>query len=331
MSKPTKVGNKWRARVRKNGQQRSKNFSTKREAELWIKQTEIEIETGTIAPKMLDEIRISQVMRRYVAEVLELRKNPRRDIMAINNTIRDYPNIFNKTISKFNRMDVVNWKEQRCKVASDATVIREWNSLSGCLTHAIKVWGLPIDNPFQQVKKPQKPKPRNRRVSDSEIDLIKSAFDWDENITHKKDYACWCFLFAIETACRAGEILKLEWSDIKQVGDKAIAHLRETKNGEDRNVPLNKEARRLIALLPRDTDKPVMLDSRQLDSNFRKYRPIELKDLHFHDTRHEALSRMAKIVQNPMDLAKISGHKDVSILLNVYYNPNNYDLVDLFD
>lgn len=331
MSKPFKVGDRWRARVRINGHDRSKNFSTYREAELWIKQTEIEAETGTIAPKMLDEIKVSQVIKRYIAEVLEKRKNPKRDILFLKRAMSDYPQLFNKTVRNFGRLDVVAWKEARSKQVSDATVIREWNTISGCITHAIKVWGLPIENPFLQVKKPAKAKPRNRRISANEIEEIKQAFLWNETITQKKDYACWCFLFAIETGCRAGEILKLEWSDIVSVGDKAIAQLRETKNGADRNVPLNAEARRLIGLLPKDAEKPVLLSSAQLDSNFRKHRPAELRDLRFHDTRHEALSRMAKFITNPMDLAKISEHKDVNILMTVYYNPDNLDLLDHFD
>ena len=33
----------------------------------------------------------------------------------------------------------------------------------------------------------------------------------------------------------------------------------------------------------------------------------------------------------PMQLAKISGHKDLRILLNVYYNPDIGELADLLD
>ena len=33
----------------------------------------------------------------------------------------------------------------------------------------------------------------------------------------------------------------------------------------------------------------------------------------------------------PMTLAKISGHKDVKILLNTYYNPQGEDLAGLLD
>ena len=52
--------------------------------------------------------------------------------------------------------------------------------------------------------------------------------------------------------------------------------------------------------------------------------------MHFHDSRREALTRMAKKV--PVEtLAKISGHRDLRILLNVYYNPDMAEVADLLD
>ena len=53
------------------------------------------------------------------------------------------------------------------------------------------------------------------------------------------------------------------------------------------------------------------------------------EDLHFHDTRREALSRLAKKV-DVMTLAKISGHRDIKILLNTYYAPDMSDVAGLW-
>ena len=43
-----------------------------------------------------------------------------------------------------------------------------------------------------------------------------------------------------------------------------------------------------------------------------------LKDLHFHDTRHEAITRLARKV-DVLDLARMVGHRDINSL-RVYYN-----------
>ena len=47
-------------------------------------------------------------------------------------------------------------------------------------------------------------------------------------------------------------------------------------------------------------------------------RALELNDLHFHDTRHEATTRLSKKL-DIMDLARMTGHKDLKSLM-VYYN-----------
>ena len=69
------------------------------------------------------------------------------------------------------------------------------------------------------------------------------------------------------------------------------------------------------------------LTKASLDALFRKLkkRNIFQEDIHFHDSRREALTRLAKIY-SAMDLAKISGHRDIRILLNTYYAPTVQDL-----
>ncbi len=49
-----------------------------------------------------------------------------------------------------------------------------------------------------------------------------------------------------------------------------------------------------------------------------------------HDTRREALTRLSKIF-NVMELAKISGHRDLRVLQNVYYAPSADDLAEKLD
>ena len=137
-------------------------------------------------------------------------------------------------------------------------------------------------------------------------------------------------LFAIETAMRAGEICGLTWNDIYLT--KRIAHLPITKNGSSRDVPLSKRAIEIIEKLKGIDEKSVFnVDAKTLDVLFRRARDkCEIEDLHFHDTRREALTRMSKKVPVEM-LAKISGHKDLRILLNVYYRPEMSDIASMLD
>ena len=100
-------------------------------------------------------------------------------------------------------------------------------------------------------------------------------------------------------------------------------HLPDTKNDSSRNVPLSEAALALIELMRGVDDERVLtLDSPSLSTLFREKRDstsLKDSDLRFHDTRHEAYTRLAQILPI-QDLAKVSGHRDLKILLNTYYN-----------
>jgi integrase len=125
------------------------------------------------------------------------------------------------------------------------------------------------------------------------------------------------FLFALETAMRQGEIWKLAWKDVHL--DKRFVRLHETKNGSKRDVPLSKEAVRLLNLL--DNKKRTVFDSNQASSGtiFRRCLALAgIEGLTFHDTRHEALTRLARKL-DVLDLARMVGHRDPRSLM-IYYN-----------
>jgi integrase len=68
------------------------------------------------------------------------------------------------------------------------------------------------------------------------------------------------------------------------------------------------------------------LTDKSLDALFRKAKKaLLLADVNFHDSRAEALTRLARRV-DVLTLARISGHKDLQLLLNVYYRESTADI-----
>jgi integrase len=95
--------------------------------------------------------------------------------------------------------------------------------------------------------------------------------------------------------------------------------------GRPREVPLSRHAVRLLRPVA-DREKCFSVSSGTLDTIFRKARDkLLIKDLHFHDSRAEALTRLSRKV-DVMTLAKISGHKDLRILQQVYYRESAEDI-----
>ena len=127
---------------------------------------------------------------------------------------------------------------------------------------------------------------------------------------------------------RAGEIVGLTDKTVDRTT--RVATLPRTKNGSVRKVPLSTAALKLLDELP-ETDGPLFnLNSQQIDALFRKVRDkAQIWDLHFHDSRHEAITRLAKKV-DVLSLARMVGHKDIKMLM-VYYNETAEELAQRLD
>jgi len=114
---------------------------------------------------------------------------------------------------------------------------------------------------------------------------------------------------------RQGEILKLRWENINFRS--RVAHLPETKNGSKRDVPLSLRARDALIRLGQKTEGEVFSYSAAgLKSVWRLMNiSLGIKNLHFHDTRHEACSRLFELgTLDIMEVAAITGHKSLAML-----------------
>jgi integrase len=189
---------------------------------------------------------------------------------------------------------------------------------------AVREWGWLRSNPLASIKKPSPPPSRRRRITDDEATRVVTALGYDggepENASQRVALA---FLFALETAMRSGEIVGLTWD---RVAEKSVT-LPETKNGDARAVPLSMRARELLSVLPKDNGNVFGLDDALRDALWRKARDrAKLQNLHFHDSRAEAIWRLSKKL-DVLQLARMIGHRDLRSL-QLYYNESADELAD---
>jgi len=117
-------------------------------------------------------------------------------------------------------------------------------------------------------------------------------------------------------------ICALQWDDLEI--DRRFARVRRGKTeAASRDVPLSTEAVRIAVQLASVRDGPMVFQIKAplLDALFRKARrksELDDSDLHFHDTRHEGITRMAQQM-HVLRLAKAVGHRDLR-MLQAYYN-----------
>jgi integrase len=186
-------------------------------------------------------------------------------------------------------------------------------------------WGWLRESPFDKLSPPPAGRPRTRRVSDDELGRICLALNYEGGQPETaSQFIALAALLSLETAMRQGEILSLTPADVHL--DRRVVRLHDTKNGESREVPLSKAA---IAILQITPEFPVAAPT--FDTLFRRARRrAGLDDLHFHDIRREATTRLAAKL-DPLTLAKVTGHRDVKILLATYYAPSMTDVASRLD
>ncbi len=103
--------------------------------------------------------------------------------------------------------------------------------------------------------------------------------------------------------------------------------LTKARNGSKRSVGLNIEAVRVLQSLPRSTEKVIKgyYETGKLDCDFKAACVAAgLLDLHFHDLRHEAATRLAPHMML-QELTKIMGWKTLQMVMR-YYNPTAQEL-----
>jgi integrase len=99
-------------------------------------------------------------------------------------------------------------------------------------------------------------------------------------------------------------------------------HIRVSKNGKDRYVPLNQTVREMLESLPRTSEyvfSSPKTSGRLVNVKFRFDRAKSdagIKNFRFHDLRHTAATRMADGGADAFALAAIFGWSDVRMALH---------------
>lgn len=315
-SRKGKRGTTHRAQVCVNGVRQSATFDSKSAARAWMQDAEAEL-----SGDKLPEGTVASALRRYAREVSPGHRGERWELLRLA-AIGKQP-IAAVRLPALRGSDLADWREERLRTVSPATVLREMNLLHSVFESCRRDWGLLRANPLAEVRRPTAPPSRKRRITQPEIDAILAKLGYfggkPENVSQRIAIA---FLFALETAMRSGEIVGLQWAD---VGKHSVT-LPKTKNGDSREVALSTEAHRLLKLLPHTKGRPVFdLDSAQRDALFRKARDkAKIPTLRFHDSRAEAIFRLSKKL-DVMELARMIGHRDLKSLL-FYYSTSAAEL-----
>ncbi|MBA9071035.1 integrase [Methylobacterium sp. RAS18] len=289
---------------------RAKSFDTKADAERWARSLEAELDRCGALPdtRPAEKTTLAQVLERYRDTVSPTKRSSVTEIARINAILRRP--ICHRTMTLLSSADLATYRDERLKTVAPATVIRELNTISHAIDTARREWDIHLaQNPCKLVRRPSPPKGRTRRLEGNEEQILLAAAD-----AGRVRYLRPLIELAVETGMRRGELLSLRWEHINL--DRRVAHLPLTKNGTSRDVPLSRRAVETLRSLRTGESTTVFTAAPNAVRLAweRLRRRVGLEDLHLHDLRHEAVSRLFELGFNVVEVASISGHRELRML-----------------
>lgn len=307
-------GKSWRVQIRRLGhapisKSFPKRFFTKGQAWAWADRAERELLTGTFTPA---KHTLGEAFTQYDRDESPKKRGARWEQYRLRSDAFRLAPMASRPIAQLTAADIASWRDRRLRAVSGSTVRREMNLIESVLEVARREWKWIQVNPIRDVTKPPNPRSRRRRVPDTDTKALASHLTGPAG---REVYAG--FRLGIETGMRAGELWSLEPEQINL--RRRVAHLLETKNGDERDVPLSTAAVKIIRGLLKDgRSRLFMVSNASRDVLFRRARDAAgIQNLHFHDSRAEAIYRMSKKL-DVLELARVIGQRDIKSLMFYY-------------
>jgi len=205
---------------------------------------------------------------------------------------------------------IERFKNHRREKVSAATVNRELACLSNIFTKAIE-WDKIDTNPVHKVKFLKEPKGRLRYLEKEEIQKLLNV---------ASNYLRPILILALNTGMRRSEILGLKWHNVDI--RKGIIYLLDTKNNENREVPLNDLVKKTLIKIPKHPDSPYIFckkDGRPIKDVRKSFnaalKKVGITNFRFHDLRHTFASQLAMAGIDLNTIRELMGHKSLAMTL----------------
>lgn len=304
-------GTQWQAQVRRHGfPPQTRTFGKRSDALVWARQTEAEIDRLGLPTdyRQLRHVTLGDVLRRYEATITPTKRSAVIEGFRLRVVLRD--SLAAISLAKLTSRHISEFRDRRLEYVSAETVRKDLSLLRHALDVARRDFGIPLlVNPAQNVTRPSASQPRSRRLNEGEWEKLTLAWANSRN-----DLLPIVIKLAVATGMRRGELLNIRISDIDF--EKSLLRIPVTKTGQPRIIPLASESLTLLRCLKVTTDGrllPLSANALRLAWN-RLTSRAEVTNLHFHDLRHEAISRFFERGLSVPEVALISGHRDPRML-----------------
>ncbi|MBT1066146.1 site-specific integrase [Bowmanella sp. Y26] len=334
-----------RVRVKENGVvtfSKSKTFIHKTAAIKWAKETVYKVEHNTNnTPFELIDCTLKTLIEKYQVKKNASDRPLRRTANYCFRQICTFP-IADKLVTHITSADIVDFCRQRKESQSapspqtlsiDVSCLRKVLRVAKSMFH-VNVDERPVIDAYpalHDLKLIARSARRERRLEQGEMQALLTE------LTNRSKHHCCIipyvdiFRISLLTCCRISEVCNMRWDDLDRNSRTILLRDRKNPNGSQGNnskLPLLGEALEIIDRQPKMDVKIFPYNPRSITAGFRRTRKkLGIKDLRYHDLRREGASRLIQLGMSVEEAARITGHKDLNILWQVYVviNPDQFN------
>lgn len=310
----------WQARVRRKGfPDTCKTFRRKADAEAWAAGIEADIARMIhVDRRVAERTTLGEALEVYRDQVTS-KKAGHQEKYVIAAWLR-HP-LAKRSLASLRTIDFQRWVAERSKEVGPKTLRLHLGVISHMFNKAKAVLGIEgLANPIDDLMLPALPQGRDRRLmlvgEDEEALLDETEALINACKGARNPWLAPAVEFALDSAMRRGEIVQLRWEHVSLREGILRLPAAITKTDEAREVALSPRGVALLRALPRSLDGRVFpVSAEALYRAFRRAaKRAQLADLHFHDLRHEATSRLREDGLDLPEIASITGHKTLQML-----------------
>tara|TARA_R110000868_G_scaffold113060_2_gene303814 strand:+ start:1205 stop:2170 length:966 start_codon:yes stop_codon:yes gene_type:complete len=296
---------KTKAVIRKQGYPtKCKTFTKRSDALVWAKKTESEMERGLYIDNTKAKfVTLETLLDQYYQYCQSKQLKALKFIKAHSRIIKRH--LGQLKLVEVNSYQLALYRDKRLETVSPATVKIELGIVVRTIKLAVTEWGYRL-NETPSIEFPKVNNARHRRLVRDEMSIILKA------ISNKEVRVL--IELAIETAMRRGELLNIKYEHIDWI--KRTLTIPDTKTNVARTIPLTNRALELLKpLSSKANDRLFSLKPDSVSQAFSRGCAMGgITDLRFHDLRHEGTTRFFEMGLNVMEVATITGHKDLKML-----------------
>ncbi|MPZ40665.1 MAG: tyrosine-type recombinase/integrase [Rhizobiales bacterium] len=322
----------WRVQVRRKGLYVANSFRRRHDAAEWALEAERSIDRG-IPVKRHQSRDLPRSFRDlidlHIADLQEVGKPIRRSKSAVMDALKH--SLGQVQLRNLTRERLIEFGKKRAKQGAGPTTLSiDFSFIRTILTHAAAVHGIEVSAENVRLARVAltrlgligKGSERDRRPTQDELDRI---IEHVESNSRQIIPMGRIIRFAVSTAMRQEEICKIEWSDVDM--KKRTVRVRDRKDprrkdGNHQTVPLlnltGYDAWEVLLeqrIVTRGKGRVFPHHGKSVGAAFRRAcQKLEVEDLHFHDLRHEATSRLFEAGLSIERVALVTGHKDWRML-----------------